>query len=157
VTGNTARIISSVENKFKTEVMTISLSPLFQIQERDRRRRIWERQQESSSDSESGQDGGFGHGRSGEKVGEESDDDDDTWKSTVWIQMPGPSEMATGTETKGIVKTHTVQLILLCGMIPPPQGSAATVEMPAIANAPSSASTVSLSTSGNREFRLESK
>ncbi|KFH73998.1 hypothetical protein MVEG_01211 [Podila verticillata NRRL 6337] len=157
VTGNTARIISSVENKFKTEVMTISLSPLFQIQERDRRRRIWERQQESSSDSESGQESKSGRGRFGETDGgEESDGDDDTWRSTVWIQMPGPSEMATGTETKGIVKTHTIQLILLCGMISP-QGGSVPVEVPALANAPSSASTVSLSPSGNREFRLESK
>ncbi|KAF8982253.1 hypothetical protein BGZ52_002041 [Haplosporangium bisporale] len=156
VTGNTARIISSVENKFKTEVMTISLSPLFQIQERDRRRRIWERQQESSSDSESGQESKSGRGRFGETDGgEESDGDDDTWRSTVWIQMPGPSEMATGTETKGIVKTHTIQLILLCGMISP-QGGSVPVEVPALANAPSSASTVSLSPSGNREFRLES-
>lgn len=155
VTGNTARIISSVENKFKTEVMTISLSPLFQIQERDRRRRIWERQQESSSDSESGQESRSGRGRFGETDGgEESDGDDDTWRSTVWIQMPGPSEMATGTETKGIVKTHTIQLILLCGMISP-QGGSVPVEVPALANAPSSASTVSLSPSGNREFRLE--
>ncbi|KAG0329053.1 hypothetical protein BG000_000224 [Podila horticola] len=155
---NTARIISSVENKFKTEVMTVSLSPLFQIQERERRRRIWERQQESSSDSDNGKEVGSGRRRSGETDSEEvSDDDDDTWKSTVWIQMPGPSEMATGTATKGIVKTHTIQLILLCGMMPPQGGAAMPMEVPAIVNSSSSASTVSLSTSANREFRLESE
>ncbi|KAF9302087.1 hypothetical protein BGZ74_005877 [Mortierella antarctica] len=152
--GVNARIISSVENKFKTEVMTISLSPLFQIQERERRRRIWERQQESSSESD-GKEGGSGHRRSGDMDEENSDDDDDTWKSTVWIQIPGPSEMATGTETKGIVKTHAIQLILLCGMVPPQGGAAIPIEVLGIVNSSSSASTVSLSTSANREFRLE--
>ncbi|KAG0032378.1 hypothetical protein BGZ82_006573 [Podila clonocystis] len=156
VGANTARIISSVENKFKTEVMTVSLSPLFQIQERERRRRIWERQKESSSDGDRGKGGESGHKRSGETDSEDdSDDDDDIWTSTVWIQLPGPSEMATGTETKGIVKTHTIQMILLCGMVPPQGGAAMPMEVPGIVNSSSSASTVSLSTSANREFRLE--
>ncbi|KAG0082216.1 hypothetical protein BGZ93_004215 [Podila epicladia] len=152
--GVNTRIISNVENKFKTEVMTVSLSPLFQIQERERRRRIWERNKGSFSESD-GKEGGPGHRYSGDMDDDDSDDDEDTWTSTVWIQMPGPSEMATGTETKGIVKTHAIQLILLCGMVPPQGGSAIPVEVPGIVNSSSSGSTVSLSTSANREFRLE--
>ncbi|KAG0348797.1 hypothetical protein BG004_004154 [Podila humilis] len=167
---NTPRMISTIESKFKTEVMTMSLTPTFQLQERKRHRQLLALDQQHKNkgpENEREADSSSGNKSSSEEKSakwarqqrDDVNDHDDSWKSTVWIQIPGPSEMATGTETKGIVKTHSIQIVLLCGQEPlvSTGGVAAPIEVQSSTTHPSSTSVVSLATSGNREFRLERK
>ncbi|GJJ75661.1 hypothetical protein EMPS_08019 [Entomortierella parvispora] len=101
------------------------------------------------------------------------------WRTTVWVQLPDASELATCTETKHILRTHTLQLILLCGVLglptqanstrPGSGGGTNTGRRPLFGSTSSSSSSPSIpprsvqsigyasSTmpSANKEFRLE--
>lgn len=178
--SSSPRIVSSIEAKFKTEVMLLSLTPFLQRQEQ-----WYQRQLKATFASAAGSVGRVHNGSVGDKAAtqhEENDEDDNdeergdmyveeedveediedgVWQTTIWVPIPGPSEMATFTDTKNIVKTHTLQLILLCGL-----GGEA-VPVPAVVvhgedgetgsgsgSAAASVAAVSLS-NVNKEFRLE--
>ncbi|KAF9134749.1 hypothetical protein BGW39_006003 [Mortierella sp. 14UC] len=182
-TGNNSsssspRIVSSIEAKFKTEVMLLSLTPFLQRQEQWYQRQLiktataagltgnsqdgsdvdQDQQNESGDeDDEERESGGRGDMYVKEEHVEE-DIEDGVWQTTIWVPIPGPSAMATFTETKNIVKTHTLQLILLCGLS---EGVTKESSVPAVVvsqgegDADSgSVSAVSLS-NVNKEFRIE--
>ncbi|KAG0276612.1 hypothetical protein BGZ95_007307, partial [Linnemannia exigua] len=167
------RIVSSVEAKFKTEVMFLSLTPFLQRQEQWYQRQLMKAGtgsgtlDESDIDQDQDELDGDGNDDEEEREGDarrmyveeedvEEDIEEGVWQTTIWVPIPGPSAMATFTETKNIVKTHTLQLILLCGF-----GEGAAPSSPAVmapqgeGDADSgSVSAVSLS-NVNKEFRIE--
>ncbi|KAF9418942.1 hypothetical protein BGZ94_009558 [Podila epigama] len=165
-TASTPRIMSSFETRYKVEVMSLSLTPLFVSQERDRRRRMVERQQQQPRKqiTPTGQD-------EPSKYSEDDgydmwSEDDDTWRTTVWLQIPGPNEMSTGIETRGIVKTHRLQLLLLCGETPVRRGKGLAEVAVVDGHLASSAASITSSSGAGagagagtglakREFRLE--
>ncbi|KAF8946774.1 hypothetical protein BGZ47_011437 [Haplosporangium gracile] len=166
------RIVSSIEAKFKTEVMLLSLTPFLQRQEQWYQRQIKNTaaaaagdkdvaQQENSNDDDDDEERGDVYVEE-EDVGE--DIEDGVWQTTIWVPIPGPSAMATFTETKNIVKTHTLQLILLCGLgeeikpVPVPVPAVvAQGEVEADSGSDSVARSVSAASLSkvNKEFRLE--
>ncbi|KAG0007451.1 hypothetical protein BGZ80_004642, partial [Entomortierella chlamydospora] len=116
--GASTRIINSIEAKFKTEVMTVSLTPQLQQHERQYQRHLHNSSQDQAQEQ----------ARDQEQEQNQSEEEDqrmtrhkshrgNVWRTTIWIQIPGPSELATFTSTKHIVKKHTLQLILLCGLV----------------------------------------
>lgn len=135
------RIISTIESKFKTEVMNMPLTTLIQQREARYQRRLRRKLRRAHGDGAGTLTGEHGaiDGEEKEGGGDGDDEDDETenedererqeeedgarnedegvWQTTVWIQLPGPAELATCTETKHIVKKHTLQLILLCGLV----------------------------------------
>ncbi|KAH7048025.1 hypothetical protein BKA57DRAFT_505672 [Linnemannia elongata] len=175
------RIVSSIEAKFKTEVMFLSLTPFLQRQEQWYQRQL----KKNAFASAAGSAGRTLDGSDGDKDAlqqEENDEDDDkeergdiyveeedveediedgVWQTTIWVPIPGPSAMATFTETKNIVKTHTLQLILLCGL------SGEAVPVPTVVvqsedgetdsgSGSTAASVAAVSLSNvNKEFRIE--
>lgn len=161
------RIVNSIEAKFKTEVMLLSLTPFLQRQEQWYQRQLKkiasglqggsngdkDAQQENNDDND--EDDEEGDDMYVEEEDVEEDIEDGMWQTTIWVPIPGPSAMATFTETKNIVKTHTLQLILLCGL------DREKVQVPAVVvqsgeeEDTKSVSAVSLS-NVNKEFRLES-
>ncbi|KAF9903775.1 hypothetical protein EC991_003378 [Linnemannia zychae] len=179
--GNSSspRIVSSIEAKFKTEVMLLSLTPFLQRQEQSYQRQLIklatsgvtegpqdgsdvEQDQQTEKDGddedEEREGGGVRNSTYADEEDVEEDIEDGIWQTTIWVPIPGPSAMATFTETKNIVKTHTFQLILLCGL---GEGANRELPVPAVAvpqgegDADSgSVSTVSLS-NVNKEFRIE--
>ncbi|KAF9944916.1 hypothetical protein BGZ65_011429, partial [Modicella reniformis] len=137
-TTHGSRIISTIEAKFKTEVMTQSLTSQLQQREARYQRRLRRRRFRHGHGDGIGAKGSHGRLRSGNEEEEEEEDESDdndqsddedyqsesesqdeegVWRKTMWIQLPGPAEVATFTETKHIVKKHTLQLILLCGLV----------------------------------------
>ncbi|KAG9069100.1 hypothetical protein KI688_009995 [Linnemannia hyalina] len=175
--GSNPRIVSSIEAKFKTEVMLLSLTPFLQRQEQWYQRKL----NKAAFDSAAGSTGRTHDGSDGDKVATqqkedneeergdmyveeedvEEDIEDGVWQTTIWVPIPGPSAMATFTETKNIIKTHTLQLILLCGLggeaVPVPaavvQGEDGEADSGS-GSAAASVAAVSLS-NVNKEFRLE--
>ncbi|KAF9577357.1 hypothetical protein BGW38_007478, partial [Lunasporangiospora selenospora] len=134
------RMINSVEAKFKTEVNSTSLTPMLQQQERrylqQRERRLCRQQGRSRGAEQTlGRKGTNGEsdgtkseeeeeGESEDEYDEGEEEEDDVWETVISVQIPGPSELAPETETKNIVRTHTLQLMLLCGVVPPSSGRA---------------------------------
>ncbi|KAG0374811.1 hypothetical protein BGX24_009901 [Mortierella sp. AD032] len=162
------RIVSSIEAKFKTEVMLLSLTPFLQRQEQWYQRQMMKagpgsRTQDGSDvDQDQDQYNEDDEEREGsvrrmyvEEEDVEEDIEDGVWQTTIWVPIPGPSAMATFTETKNIVKTHTLQLILLCGFGEGTVPSSAVPVAQGEGDADSgSVSAVSLS-NVNKEFRIE--
>ncbi|KAF9156539.1 hypothetical protein BG015_004449 [Linnemannia schmuckeri] len=166
------RIVSSIEAKFKTEVMLLSLTPFLQRQEQWYQRQIKKIAAAAAGDNDVVQQENNNDGDDDEERGDmyveeedvEEDIEDGVWQTTIWVPIPGPSAMATFTETKNIVKTHTLQLILLCGL--GEEVKPASAPMPAVViqseveadsgsnSAAGSVSAASLS-KVNKEFRLE--
>ncbi|KAG0288701.1 hypothetical protein BGZ96_007542 [Linnemannia gamsii] len=160
------RIVNSIEAKFKTEAMLLSLTPFLQRQEQWYQRQLTKVASGLRDGSDSDNDVQQENNNDNDDDDEERDDmyveeedveddiEDGVWQTTIWVPIPGPSAMATFTETKNIVKTHTLQLILLCGL------SGEKVPVPAVvvqnsdAEDAGSVSAVSLS-NVNKEFRLE--
>ncbi|KAF9192803.1 hypothetical protein BGZ51_004788 [Haplosporangium sp. Z 767] len=165
VLNNNTRIVNSIEAKFKTEVMILSLTPLLQQRERKYQQRLYskhrlEREDHEVSDNENDEE----NEEEDERDAEEDDDSDyeeDVWQTTVWIHLPGPSELATSTETKHIVKKHTLQLILLCGLAANTSNRSVTTTEDLSPRPSQGSGTKSLSSSVitmpgiNKEFRLE--
>ncbi|KAF9112413.1 DNA-directed DNA polymerase epsilon, subunit B [Mortierella sp. AM989] len=144
--GASTRIINSIEAKFKTEVMSVSLTPQLQQRERHYQRRL-DRDQMRSQEYKKESDNEEGD----HKVTRRRDDGGNVWRTTIWIQIPGPPELATFTETKHIVKKHTLQLILLCGLV----DDSGNLETEAEASATSTFGSVIVQPGINKEFRLE--
>ncbi|KAG0056608.1 hypothetical protein BGZ83_004390 [Gryganskiella cystojenkinii] len=186
----TTKVISTIEAKFKTEATVISLTPT--LRERELRYQYWVSQSDSNLDeddlnSDNKSDDNDDHhccGSSSSNSNSELDEEDESdfileedegiWRTTVWVQLPDTPELSTCTETKHIQRTHTLQLILLCGVLglattPPNSGAnvvataASAGRRPLIASTssstPSTSSRFTSSTmpSANKEFRLESK
>ncbi|KAG0207902.1 hypothetical protein BGX28_000986 [Mortierella sp. GBA30] len=157
--NNNTKIVSSIEAKFKTEVVTISLTPVLQQRERQYQRLMARRQKGDKYGHHDGDDDGEEKEAGVEEQEEQVEDDNDAegdledgvWQTTVLIQLPGPSELATYTETKHIVKTHTLQLILLCGLVADISNKGESVS----ASAPSASVPVFKRPGINKEFRLE--
>ncbi|KAF9145650.1 hypothetical protein BGX30_007774 [Mortierella sp. GBA39] len=175
------RIVSSIEAKFKTEVMHLSLTPFLQRQEQWYQRQL----NKAAFNSAAGSAGGLQDESDGDKDAtqqEKNDEDGDEeergdmyleeedveediedgiWQTTIWVPIPGPSAMATFTETKNIVKTHTLQLILLCGLgdeaVPAPAVVVQGEDGEANSGSGSSAASVAAVSLSkvNKEFRLE--
>jgi hypothetical protein len=162
--GINPRIVSSIEAKFKTEVMLLSLTPFLQRQEQWYQRQLTkiasglqdgsdgdkDSQKEDNDDNDEERDIMYV-----EEEDVEEDIEDGVWQTTIWVPIPGPSAMATFTETKNIVKTHTLQLILLCGLSGEKVPAPAVVVQGGEEEDAGSVSAVSLS-NVNKEFRLES-
>ncbi|KAF9433471.1 hypothetical protein BGZ76_009421 [Entomortierella beljakovae] len=167
------RIINSIEAKFKTEVITVSLTPHLHQRELQYQKRLnkmaslhqieeVEDQHEDDDDNEHG-DNENNDGK--EKVKEKGDKKmmvknhvhrgGNVWKTTIWFQIPGPSELATFTETKHIVMKHTLQLILLCGLVDDSDNEE--IEQEAGLSRASSFGSAITEPGINKEFRLESK
>ncbi|KAF9931095.1 hypothetical protein FBU30_010841 [Linnemannia zychae] len=164
--SHSPRIVNSIEAKFKTEVMLLSLTPHLQRQERWYQHQLKNliSQTQGNSNHHAEQDKDFEDMYTEEEVAKE-DIEDGVWQTTVWVSIPGPSAMATFTETKNIVKTHTFQLILLCGMsdenipsaftaTPATDGNETEAGSAGSGSGSGSVSTVSLA-NVNKEFRLE--
>ncbi|KAG0208889.1 hypothetical protein BGX33_005983 [Mortierella sp. NVP41] len=177
-TSSNPRIVSSIEAKFKTEVMVLSLTPFLQRQEQWYQRQLAKaaggqsqlsekNEQQDGSGNIDGEQDEQDEGEDDMYVEEEEVEEDveeGVWQTTIWIPIPGPSAMATFTETKNIMKTHTLQLILLCGLGGEPAPSPAPVPVVVVqgeegvieADAGSAASVPAVSLSAvNKEFRLE--
>ncbi|KAI8599841.1 hypothetical protein EDD21DRAFT_405719 [Dissophora ornata] len=152
------RIINTVEAKFKTETLVVPVTSHLQQRERRYLRNLYKKQhgdhddeqryESQEDDYEEDEDREQDHGD------EEGDEDSGVWQTTFWIQLPGPSELSTFTETKHIVKRHTLQLILLCGLVDVDEDaggpSAAVVAERRIAS-----DSVITQPGVNKEFRLE--
>ncbi|KAK3829294.1 MAG: hypothetical protein J3Q66DRAFT_27757 [Benniella sp.] len=157
------RIVNTIEAKFKTEVMALTLTPQLQKRETQYQRRLrrkLRRRRPGSDDEENGHDD---HGDDeddteddiNESEGEGDEDEEDVWQATIWIQLPGSAELATFTETKHIVKKHTLQLILLCGLVGSTASNGSSVSMEAGSGGGTSSEKVITQPGVNKEFRLE--
>ncbi|KAG0256210.1 hypothetical protein BG011_004704 [Mortierella polycephala] len=162
--NNNTRIVSSIEAKFKTEVMILSLTPLLQQREHKYQQRLYNKHRPERDGHEAGDDEeDEGEDEDGADEDYESDYEEDVWKTTVWIHLPGPSELATFTETKHIVKKHTLQLILLCGLAANTSNGSATATVAEDSSPRQSQGSGTRLLSGsvitmpgiNKEFRLE--
>ncbi|KAG0321099.1 hypothetical protein BGZ99_004117 [Dissophora globulifera] len=188
--NNSTRIINTVESKFKTEIMTLSLTSQLQRRERQLQRYIdglVHRSPLSNHRVEATTAMGRGERREQQHhnidpnltrhVGidlslDDSDDDGSehhhhynwrdsedaekgVWQTTVWIQLPGPAEMGTFTETKHILKRHTLQLILLCGLVDGTDSEPSVVAESKTGGGASALVSVINQPGINKEFRLE--
>ncbi|KAF9961124.1 hypothetical protein BGZ70_008360 [Mortierella alpina] len=167
--SSNSKIISSIEAKFKTEAMTISLTSMLQQRERQYQR-LFARKYKDGRERLAGSEVGT-HQGDGEDEEEMDDSDDDAeaerdleegaWQTTVYIQLPGLSDLATFTETKHIAKTHSLQLILLCGLVsdthsPGNSAGGGATNTTAIAGSGTGAPMAMITKPGiNKEFRLE--
>jgi len=145
------------------------LTSMLQQRERQYQRLVARKHKESFGGlTESEVDTRKGEGEE-EEDGADSEDDaeaerdleEGAWQTTVYIQLPGLSDLATFTETKHIAKTHSLQLILLCGLVldtqSPSAGGGAT-NTTASAGSGTGAPMPMITKPGiNKEFRLESK
>ncbi|KAG0359471.1 hypothetical protein BGZ54_009956 [Gamsiella multidivaricata] len=144
---NTSRIINTIEAKFKAEIMAVSLTPQLQQRERRYQRRV-EMILKGAGINDPGRpladsDDEEEHDQNQDRDRDE-EDEEGVWQTTVWIQLPGPAELNTSTETKHIIRKHTLQLILLCGLV---GGEDVKHTM--------SSESLATPSSANREFRLE--
>ncbi|KAF9935492.1 hypothetical protein BGZ67_003409 [Mortierella alpina] len=167
--SSNSKIISSIEAKFKTEAMTISLTSMLQQRERQYQRLFAGKCKDSRgglAGSEADTNEGVGENDDEGEVGGNEDDveaeqdlEEGVWQTTVCIQLPGLSDLATFTETKHIVKTHSLQLILLCGLVLDTNhgaGGGATTNTTAMAGSGTGGPMAMITKPGiNKEFRLE--
>ncbi|KAF9960967.1 hypothetical protein BGZ72_005270, partial [Mortierella alpina] len=161
--SSNSKIVSSIEAKFKTEAMTISLTPLLQQRERQYQR-LFAGKYKNGRGGLAGSEVRTNDG-DGEDEEEVADDDDDAeaerdleegvWQTTVYIQLPGLSDLATFTETKHIVKTHSLQLILLCGLVSDPSHGAGGGASVATGSGNGGPVPMITKSGVNKEFRLE--
>jgi hypothetical protein len=163
------RIVNTIEAKFKTEVMALALTPQLQKREAQYQRRLRRKLQRRRSGNDDEENGHDDHSDdeddneddTNESEGEEDADvdmdEEDIWQTTIWIQLPGSAELATLTETKHIVKKHTLQLILLCGLVGNTASNGSSVAMETGSGGGTSSEKVITQPGVNKEFRLESK
>ncbi|KAF9288084.1 hypothetical protein BGZ68_000843 [Mortierella alpina] len=155
--SSNSKIISSIEAKFKTEAMTISLTSMLQQRERQYQKLFAGKYKDGRGGlASSGVDTNEGNSVNDDDVDAERDLEDGIWQTTIYIPLPGLSDLATFTETKHIVKTHSLQLILLCGLVLDTNNGAGGGATPAIAGSGTGAPMPFITKPGiNKEFRLE--
>ncbi|KAF9975917.1 hypothetical protein BGZ73_000264 [Actinomortierella ambigua] len=122
----TTKVISQVEARFKTEVMSLPLDQflakdkaLFIGEEGSKKRKMRVLKKDENS--------AFVKGDTPEEDGQDSDQEENDhsqqqafWETTVWFTIPDPSKVSPYTQTTNIVKSHTLQLILGFALEVPP-------------------------------------
>ncbi|KAF9201924.1 hypothetical protein BGZ49_007875 [Haplosporangium sp. Z 27] len=160
------RIVNSIEAKFKTDVLTVSLTPQLQERESQYQRRLHRKNKKVQGNGNGQEIQNYDDDEEEkEEDGEESEEEDrkmiqrrsygsqNIWRDTIWVQIPGPSELATYTSTKHIVKKHKLQLILLCGLVD--ESSESDMDAEVVPSAVGLMDSVIMRPGINKEFRLE--
>ncbi|KAG0244633.1 hypothetical protein BGW41_006872 [Actinomortierella wolfii] len=105
----TTKVISQVEARFKTEVMTLPLD-MFLTQAGTKDGPVLLGENESVKKNNR-------HLEGEDKEQElEQEGRQDYWETIVWFTIPDPSKVSPYTQTTNIVKSHTLQLILGCSL-----------------------------------------
>ncbi|KAI1321748.1 hypothetical protein EDD11_000024 [Mortierella claussenii] len=164
--GAKTRIINSIEAKFKTEVTALIVTPQLQTRERMYQRVLRRRRKEQGhyegseteeSEEEEKEKGGGSEEREQQLMAQaRREEEDGIWQTTVYVQLPGPLELGTFTETKHIARKHTLQLILLCGLVSSDRTVTGAAPGPTAGSSVVSPSDLVITQPGiNKEFRLE--